>query len=43
MKVDAVKSPAQFGRVHIIQRQAGGDWIGAADPDWAGTAMGIDR
>ena len=42
-RVDAVKSPAQFGRVHVIQRLAGGDWIGAADPDWAGTAMGLDR
>jgi gamma-glutamyltranspeptidase len=38
-RVEAVKSPGQFGRVHMLLRKDGA-WIGAADPDWSGTAMG---
>jgi len=33
-----IKQPAQFGRVHAIQRLPSGQWIGAADPDWTGSA-----
>ena len=33
-----IKQPAQFGRVHAIQRLPSGLWIGAADPDWTGSA-----
>jgi gamma-glutamyltranspeptidase/glutathione hydrolase len=38
-RVEAVKNPGQFGRVHMLLRRDGA-WIGAADPDWSGTAMG---
>ena len=38
-KVEAVRNPGQFGRIHMLLRK-GGSWIGAADPDWSGTAMG---
>lgn len=39
-KVEAVRGPAQFGRVHALVRLADGRWVGAADPDWSGTAAG---
>lgn len=41
IKMEEVKSTAQFGRVHAIQYQKPGIWIGAADPDWNGTAKGL--
>ena len=41
IKLEEVKSPAIFGRVHAIQYQLPGIWIGAADPDWSGTAKGL--
>lgn len=33
-----IKQPAQFGRVHAVYRIPSGDWVGAADPDWSGSA-----
>lgn len=41
INIEEVKTPAQFGRVHAIQYQDPGIWIGAADPDWSGTAKGL--
>lgn len=42
LRVERVKTRAQFGRVHMLLRLTDGSWIGAADPDWGGTAKGID-
>ena len=36
--VTEVRQTAQFGRVHAVQRLPNGEWIGAADPDWSGSA-----
>ncbi len=41
IKIEEVKTTAQFGRVHAIQYDGSGNWIGAADPDWSGTAKGL--
>lgn len=41
IKIEEVKTTAQFGRVHAIQYGLSGSWIGAADPDWSGTAKGL--
>jgi hypothetical protein len=38
---EEIKTTAQFGRVHAIQYGLSGNWIGAADPDWSGTAKGL--
>ena len=42
IRVEKVRSRAQFGRVHMLLQLADGSWVGAADPDWGGTAKGID-
>lgn len=42
LRTEMVRSRAQFGRVHILYRLADGSWVGVADPDWGGTAKGID-
>ena len=41
IKIEEIKTTAQFGRVHAIQYGLSGNWIGAADPDWSGTAKGL--
>jgi len=41
IKIEEIKTTAQFGRVHAIQYDNSGNWIGAADPDWSGTAKGL--
>jgi gamma-glutamyltranspeptidase/glutathione hydrolase len=44
--IEVVETPraGSFGRVHGIQYDpATGTWIGAADPDWEGSARGPDR
>lgn len=39
LEVETVHSDGRFGRIHGIQRDgASGEWIGAADPDWEGSA-----
>ncbi len=38
--IKEIKQTAQFGRVHAVQRLFNREWIGAADPDWSGTAGG---
>ncbi len=41
LEINAVERDGAFGRVHGIQYDpATGTWIGAADPDWEGTARG---
>jgi gamma-glutamyltranspeptidase / glutathione hydrolase len=42
IRVERVRTRAQFGRVHLLLRLNDGSWIGAADPDWGGSAKGID-
>lgn len=42
LNVERVRTRAQFGRVHMLLRLPDGSWVGAADPDWGGTAKGID-
>ena len=40
LNVVEVERPGRFGRVHAIYfDQATNQWIGAADPDWEGTAV----
>lgn len=39
--VELVTKPAQFGRVHATLLSTTGKWVGAADPDWSGVAVGI--
>jgi gamma-glutamyltranspeptidase/glutathione hydrolase len=41
MPFEVVKKPAQFGRVHATIASTTGKWIGAADPDWSGVAIGV--
>jgi gamma-glutamyltranspeptidase/glutathione hydrolase len=36
--ITEIKQPALFGRVHAVYRLPTGEWVGAADPDWTGTA-----
>jgi gamma-glutamyltranspeptidase/glutathione hydrolase len=41
IEIDAQPRTGAFGRIHGIQYDAEtGTWIGAADPDWEGTARG---
>jgi gamma-glutamyltranspeptidase/glutathione hydrolase len=42
LRTERVRLPAQFGRVHAVQRLSDGSWTGAADPDWGGSARGLD-
>ena len=42
IRVEQVRNRAQFGRVHMLLRLNDGRWVGAADPDWGGSAKGID-
>jgi gamma-glutamyltranspeptidase/glutathione hydrolase len=40
--IEEIKAAATFGRVHAIMfNDKTGNWIGAADPDWTGTAEGL--
>ena len=42
--VEEVKTAASFGRVHAAMfNTQTGNWIGAADPDWTGTAVGAKK
>lgn len=40
-RIEIVNKPAQFGRVHATIASTTGKWIGAADPDWSGVAIGV--
>lgn len=41
LEISEVSGSGSFGRVHGVQRDAAtGLWIGAADPDWEGSARG---
>jgi gamma-glutamyltranspeptidase/glutathione hydrolase len=42
LNVERIRTRAQFGRVHMLLQLKDGRWVGAADPDWGGTAKGID-
>lgn len=40
--IEEIKTAGSFGRVHAIMfNNKTGNWIGAADPDWTGTAEGV--
>jgi gamma-glutamyltranspeptidase/glutathione hydrolase len=40
--IEEIKTAAAFGRVHAVMfNNKTGNWIGAADPDWTGTAEGV--
>ena len=42
--VEEVKTAASFGRVHAAMfNTQTGNWIGAADPDWTGTVIGVKK
>jgi gamma-glutamyltranspeptidase/glutathione hydrolase len=42
LNVERIRTRSQFGRVHMLLQLKDGRWVGAADPDWGGTAKGID-
>jgi gamma-glutamyltranspeptidase/glutathione hydrolase len=42
VKSELVRTAAQFGRVHMLQHLSDGRWVGGADPDWGGSAGGLD-
>lgn len=42
VRTELVRTAAQFGRVHILQHLSDGRWVGGADPDWGGSAEGLD-
>ena len=42
-KIEEVNQRGRFGRVHAVMKDTlSGKWIGAADPDWEGTAESPD-